>query len=122
MTPEVSEARTLAGVAGLGQIKGQASGADSAETWREVQCPPTPLNDIELGRCVKRAALFERRGLSADAAETLADRLARRDRERDDRQCCIECDSLQQPGTCFRGLPISRTQLVRCAGFGWAMP
>lgn len=81
-----------------------------------------PWSDIEIRRFLKRVGLFERRGLPTNDAEALADSLVLRDRDRDDRRCCVECDSLQQSGTCFRSLPISRTQLVRCFGFRWQQP
>ncbi len=43
---------------------------------------------------VERAALFQRRGLSALDAELLADKLVTRGREGDDRRLCLECAHL----------------------------
>lgn len=40
---------------------------------------------------VERVALFAERGLSAEEAEAMADQLARRDLERDERRVCLEC-------------------------------
>ncbi|MBA3622893.1 MAG: hypothetical protein H0W48_00185 [Methylibium sp.] len=57
--------------------------------------------DREFTRFFFRQALFTRRGLSAERAEQLADRLAQRDYDRDDRRLCLECAHLQRPGTCF---------------------
>lgn len=41
-----------------------------------------------------RLALFTGRGLNADAADDLAQRLMRRDLEQDDRRVCLECRHL----------------------------
>lgn len=76
----------------------------------------------EIGRFKFRSALFQRRGLSEPDAETLADRLAERDYERDDRRVCIECAHWQRSRTCFKKLPTSFVQLVRCVGFKWQAP
>ena len=57
--------------------------------------------DAQIKRFTFRESLLKRRGLSAQAAEKLADRLATRDHERDDRRVCLECESLQRGGTCF---------------------
>ncbi len=57
--------------------------------------------DAQIKRFMFREALFKRRGLSAQAAEQIADRLAARDHERDDRRICLECSSLQRGGSCF---------------------
>lgn len=48
-----------------------------------------------------RVALFRRRGIEPKRAEELADRLAVRDADRDDRRICLECSGLQRGGTCF---------------------
>lgn len=60
-----------------------------------------PWSDAEYRRFSFRASLFRRRGLTADQADSLADRLALRDQERDDRRVCLECKHLQQSGGCF---------------------
>jgi len=57
--------------------------------------------DAQIKRFTFREALFKRRGLSAQAAEQVADRLATRDHERDERRICLECESLQRGGSCF---------------------
>lgn len=97
------------------------------------------LTEKQLLRMQFRIALFRRRGLSEAAAETLADRLAERDFDRDDRRCCLECLHLQTPGTCFqaqRGLiPNTTTRknvehayasvrdlLQRCEAFNFQTP
>ena len=51
--------------------------------------------DRECHRFAVRLALFKRRGLDAERAERLADRLAARDQLRDDRRCCAECGHVQ---------------------------
>lgn len=58
-------------------------------------------DDKQIKRFMFRAALFVRRGLDALSAESIADRLAFRDFERDDRRMCLECSSLQRGGRCF---------------------
>ncbi len=60
-----------------------------------------PWGDAEFRRFDFRLALFKRRGLTEREAETLADRLALRDQDRDDRRVCLECIHLQHRGTCF---------------------
>lgn len=57
--------------------------------------------DAQIKRFTFREALFRRRGQSVQVAERLADRLATRDFDRDDRRICLECESLQRGGTCF---------------------
>lgn len=90
----------------------EASGAFRMQPW----------SDREIARFQFREALFRRRGLAPAAAEALGDRLARRDQERDDRRCCAECSNWQQSRTCFKQLPTSFIQLVRCPDFDWQRP
>lgn len=59
-------------------------------------------NDAQIKRFMFRAGLFVRRGLDHIRAEAIADRLAFRDFERDDRRMCLECSSLQRGGKCFQ--------------------
>lgn len=63
---------------------------------------PVPWTDRETARFTFRDALFKRRGCSPAEAETLADQLATRDRDRDDRRLCLECSHLQRDGGCFQ--------------------
>lgn len=49
------------------------------------------LNDRQIARMQFRIRLFQSRQMTEDAAERLADRLALRDHDLDDRRCCIEC-------------------------------
>ena len=79
-------------------------------------------NDVQIRRFQFREALFSRRGLSAQAAELLGDRLAKRDYERDDRRVCIECSSFQRGNTCHKKQPFLLTQLMRCVGFSFETP
>ena len=99
----------------------------------EINARMPRWGDREVGRYLFRHALFQRRGLSDRAAELLADRLALRDFDRDDRRMCIECSSLQQSGGCFaasqgripradkRMHPV-KDILARCEAFEWVMP
>jgi hypothetical protein len=57
------------------------------------------MNGAELEQFAKRAQQFTRRGITAEAAETMADRLVIRDREQDDRRTCLEC-ATYRPGRC----------------------
>lgn len=89
--------------------------------------------DREIARFTFRVGLFQRRGLPPREAEKLADRLALRDYQRDDRRVCLECESIQRNGRCFKsshGLmpgfsrffePL-RTTLQRCASFTFQTP
>jgi len=83
-------------------------------------------NDQQIARFTFRVALFQRRGLDAAEAEKLGDRLAVRDHERDDRRCCLECESIQRNPrygtTCFKRHPVSPQQLVRCPSFTFIKP
>lgn len=92
-----------------------------------------PWSDQEIRRFIFRSGLFERRGLQANCAETLADMLALRDQQRDDRRMCLECSSLQRDGGCLaarqgwmvgvdsRHQPV-REVLHRCEQFQWSKP
>jgi hypothetical protein len=102
------------------------------------------LTDRQLGRMSFRLDLLQRRGFTEAEAEALADRLAQRDYDRDDRRMCAECAHLQERGTCFvaglrrtdertgkstGGLPNTaryftpiRTLLQRCEAFSFAKP
>ena len=57
------------------------------------------MNGAELEQFAKRAQQFTRCGITAEAAETMADRLVIRDREQDDRRTCLECTTYR-PGRC----------------------
>lgn len=100
---------------------------------------PRAWGDREISRFQFRAGLFERRGLPVDRAEHLADRLALRDLQGDDRRVCMECEHLQadhpQYGRgCFAakqgwlgaGIPKSLNPLLdtlqRCERFTWQKP
>lgn len=80
----------------------------------------------EIDRTVTRVRLFVRRGIRADDAEHLAERLLLRDRELDDRHLCAECLHCR-PGRCgnykaagLQSPDVGRDQaavLQRCPGF-----
>lgn len=81
-----------------------------------------PWGEKEIARFKFRVGLFTRRGMSEADAEVWADRLFERDYERDDRRICLECSSWQRSRTCFKRLPTSPEQLIRCEGFSWQRP
>ena len=94
---------------------------------------PVPWTERETERFMKREAMFRRRGMAPMPAEALADRLATRDRDRDDRRCCEECSHIQRDGGCAairieatRGddkrLKPIRDLLQRCATFAFQIP
>lgn len=93
----------------------------------------TPWTDREIMRFQFRAGLFERRGIAAERAEILADMLALRDQQQDDRRLCLECSGLQRDGGCMaarQGLIRSASTrhqpvldvLHRCERFEWSKP
>lgn len=99
----------------------------------EINRRMLPWRDAEFRRFAFRVGLFKRRGMTQEAAEFLADRLALRDQERDDRRVCDECKHLQTPGTCFAAAqgwipsfsrkhqPV-RGLLQRCEAFEFSTP
>lgn len=69
-----------------------------------------------------RVGLFKRRGCDDESAQKLADALAQRDLERDDRRMCIECRNWQHSKTCaVKELFLPRI-LQRCPRFAWQTP
>ena len=84
------------------------------------------MNGAELKQLANRVQQFTRRGISAEAAEAMADRLVIRDREQDDRRTCLECTTYR-PGRCgnhrragLQAPDVARdlaTLLQRCPGF-----
>jgi hypothetical protein len=79
-------------------------------------------------------ARFTDKGMAQDMAESLADKMVIRDRDKDDRRTCLECSQLagyagswrcrdwQRAGIAIRsrdaGLPVDLAQLLqRCNGF-----
>jgi hypothetical protein len=99
----------------------------------DASCWPhsTAMNGAELDTFTARLALFTDRGLILADAEALADKLAQRDREADDRRVCLECGHLRTGGRCGNwqqaGVAIRArdaqlpgdftTMLQRCDGF-----
>ena len=90
-------------------------------------------SDAQIKRFNFRHGLFQRRGLAPAVAEALADKLATRDHERDDRRMCLECRHIQRSGVCFvasqgrlkyatrQHAPV-RDILFRCDGFDFQTP
>lgn len=88
--------------------------------------PNSPaMNTAEIERFTARVELFRRRGLAADLADAMADKLVRRDREADDRRLCLECANLhgrrctawQRAGIGDPDVTDLRTKLQRCDAF-----
>ncbi len=59
----------------------------------------TAMNGVEIATFMARVARFTAKGLTHDVGEALADRLVIRDREPDDRRCCLECANLAGIGS-----------------------
>ena len=57
------------------------------------------MNGAELAAFANRAQQFMRRGVSADDAEVMADRLVICDRLQDERRACLDCGAYR-PGRC----------------------
>ena len=70
-----------------------------------------PWSDNEIERFMARVQRFTNRGLDMIRAESLADKLATRDRDDDDRRLCIECRSCDVARRCSS---------ARVAGLGGA--
>lgn len=91
------------------------------------------LTDRQIARMAWRIQRFQRFGIQAREAERLADMLADRDWQRDDRRICLECSEYARDGSCLparqgrmpgfstRFEPV-RDVLQRCNNFNWAMP
>jgi hypothetical protein len=90
-------------------------------------------DDKQINRFTFRVGLFVRRGIALLQAQSIADHLAFRDFEKDDRRMCLECSSLQRCGKCFEvqqgnipGVSLKhepvQTILQRCTFFAWQKP
>lgn len=91
-------------------------------------CHAGGWDDAEIQTFTVRVLTFFRRGIAAEEADDIAERLTLRDREADERRMCLECAALDRRGRCLvaaRGaLPgVDRrfepvpTLLQRCEGF-----
>lgn len=83
-----------------------------------------PWTDAEINRFLARQGLFNRRGLSPDESERLAEKALLRDRDLDDRRACIECKHLQSGARCAatRASSMPITIFQRCHRFEWQVP
>ena len=78
--------------------------------------------DREITRFQFRLGLLMRRGLPEQKAEALADRLALRDQERDDRRICLECAALLSDVRCKHGHAVLPDVFQRCPSFTFEKP
>lgn len=78
--------------------------------------------DAQIRRYSFRHGLFRRRGLSDGAAEALADRLALRDQDKDDRRVCLECKHIKPQLRCTHHQAVLLDQLQRCPHFEFETP
>ena len=91
---------------------------DQAEVNRRM----LPWGDVEFRRFDFRLGLFKRRGLPESEAERLADRLALRDQEKDDRRVCMECQHIRPQGRCVHRHAVLNDLLQRCNNFAFETP
>ena len=90
-------------------------------------CHAGAWGDAEISAFSARVLLFIRRGVDADAADNLAERLTLRDREGDARRVCFECSNYLR-GRCLKpkaaGVGAELGQLAhtlqRCVAFNTA--
>lgn len=104
--------RADASRAGLGE------GADVSYT--------TDWTEPELKRFLLRVGLFERRGMTNESAELLAEKCLEREREGDwkDMHACVECAHWQSGERCAvtRMATITTPTMHRCEHFSWQVP
>lgn len=96
--------------------------------------PMPAWGDREIARFTFRFALFRRRGIDSDRAESLADQCASRDYQGDLRRMCIECGHWQRGNTCFsiaqgwvasadkRAPYVIPDLFINCPHFTWQKP
>ena len=86
----------------------------------------TDWMDAEINRLVLRESLFQRRDLTQEQAERLAERCLERERETGwkDMHACVECKHWQRGGRCAAtGLAtFPKTLMHRCDRFEWQVP
>ena len=125
------------GMAPLPKTRGDSPAANdpAADPDRWAWPHSAAMNGAEIDAFTARLARFTGRGLVAHDAERLADKLATRDRESDDRRLCLECVHLaghsagamrctnwQRAGVAMRAKDAQLSaalvcQLQRCDGF-----
>lgn len=98
-----------------------------ADHWGGLHSQTIDAREIEVFKA--RVVRFTERGVCHNEAESLADKLAIRDREQDERHCCLECSGLQGKDfwccTNWQRAQVPRSglprdfvkQLQRCPGF-----
>lgn len=107
---------TVATVAGVA-----VAGSPKPETDRpSLTLAYSQQSEQEAALCADRLHSFQAKGIPTHEAQALANQLAKRDRQLDDRRSCAECQSFYA-GRCKRGLyPIGESTiqtLHRCKGF-----
>lgn len=91
-------------------------------TQAEINQRMLPWGDAEFRRFAFRVALFTRRGRTESEAEFLADRLALRDQEKDDRRVCLECKHVRPQLRCVHDHAVLNEVLQRCPQFAFETP
>lgn len=91
---------------------------DQAEINRRME----RWGDAQIRRFQFRLGLFQRRGRTEREAEKLADYLAFRDQDKDDRRCCLECQNLRPQMRCVHQHAVLLDVPQRCQHFAFEMP
>lgn len=101
-THSPSNPPTVATVATVAVANAPDSAANDSQPDPDRWCWPATeaMNTREIDTFTMRLALFTDKGMALDIAESLADKLVTRDREKDDRAVCFECTHLQRGGRC----------------------
>ena len=107
---------------------GQRRSANPLMTKAQADdCHAGAWDDAEISAFSARVLLFIRRGVDADAADNLAERLTLRDREGDERRVCFECSNYLRsrclkPKVAGVGAELGRLAhtLQRCVAFNGA--
>lgn len=87
--------------------------ASDALSW-----PQGPaMSALEIEAFMARVVLFSDKGLDLKRSEQVAERLLRRDRDRDDRTLCVECRRFRAPWRCSAGGACLPANLQRCDQF-----
>jgi hypothetical protein len=92
--PSVATVATVA----VAKATDKAANDPAPDTDRWCWPHSSAMNTVEIDIFMVRLRTFADKGLPTNEAETLADKLALRDRESDDRRVCLECQHFAGQG------------------------
>ena len=86
--------------AGIEKTGGDPTASNDGQPDPDRWCYPVgdAMNTREIETFTARLVRFTDKGMGLEVAELVADKLVMRDRERDDRRLCLECDHLGRAG------------------------